>query len=168
MEYENLTRREFVKWSFGLFVVSIRARRGGFLHQLEEVAAWIASDCRETAAAFLPRDQYLQTRPKLTDEFFLEDNTNGGMLRSQDAELMLNDSAYLVLSRCDGHMTVKELCQALFARFGTAPEETENDLVSFLDCLYRLDMMLFSLRYRLDEQYEIETPGSSIWETIPA
>ncbi|MGA9350043.1 MAG: PqqD family protein [Anaerolineae bacterium] len=162
----RLTRRQFVKWSFGILAVSIGAKNRGFLRRLEELETWIHSDRGETEAAFLTTAQYLHSRPKLTGEFSIKGDINCGVLRSQDAELVLNDSAYFALSRCDGNTTVKELCEALSARFGTSPEEVQNDLVSFLNCLYRLDMMSFSITYRLDQQHEVKTSVSSTWATI--
>lgn len=163
---DKLTRRQFVKWSFGILTIAIAANTWAFLQRLQQAESWTFSDGDETPINSLTLAQYLQSRPSLSAEFSLQSDINRRTLTSPDAEFVVNESAYFVLSRCDGNTTVGQLCQALSAHFDVSFERAQNDVVTFLNCLYLLDMLSFSLAYRLDRKYKTETSGTSTWATI--
>jgi hypothetical protein len=85
------------------------------------------------------------------------------MLESQELILEINESAFLVLSKCDGTATVRELCQALATQFDLSFSRAQDDLLGFLNCLYELDVMSYSVTYRLDDQYAERATGKSTW-----
>jgi hypothetical protein len=164
----ELTRRRFVKLSFGILTLSIQARSMGFLKRLEEVGAWATSDAPEATVRLAPVAQYLQSRPSLTAGLTLGKRDKHGILRGRNALLRLNDSAFFALSHCDGRHTVSEICVALSEHFGLPAELIQDDVVTLLNCLYRLDMMTFTITRRLDHQYAVKDAGTSRWETITA
>jgi hypothetical protein len=164
----KLVRRHFLKLSFGILTLCIQAKTLAFLQRLEEVGAWATSDRDKAQVTLVPMAQYLQSRPSLNSGLTLRGKDNGGVLRGQNAHLDLNDSAFFALSHCDGHSTVNEICGTLSAHFGMSPGLVQGDLVTLLDCLYRLDLMTFTLARRLDRQYEVKGTGVSKWETIAA
>jgi hypothetical protein len=165
---KKLTRRRFLKLSFGILTLSIQAKTLSFLQRLDGVSAWATSDGDEPQVTLVPMAQYLQSRPSLNSGLTLRAKDNRGVLRGQDAELVLNDSAFFALSHCDGHSTVNEICEALSERFGVLQGTIRGDLVTLVDCLYRLDLMTFTLARRVDQQHEIVGSDVSKWETIAA
>lgn len=162
----ELTRRQFVKWSFGILTVAVAASTSAFLQRLRQAESWTFSDGDETRLGSLTLTQYLQSRPSLSTEFSVQGDINHRTLTSQEAEFVVNESAYFVLCRCDGNTTVGQLCQALSTHFEVSYQRAQNDVLSFLNCLYSLDMMSFSLAYRLDREYKTETSGTSTWAAV--
>jgi hypothetical protein len=164
----GLTRRHFVKLSFGILGLTIQATTLAYLQRLEEVAAWATSAGAGAQATLVPAAQVLQSRPSLNSGLALQASGKGGRLRGQNAQLMLNDSAYFAVWHCDGSATVNEICDALSVSFGVPTERVQEDLVTLFDCLYRLDLMSFTVACRHDQQYEAKDGGTSTWESIAA
>jgi hypothetical protein len=165
---ERLTRRQFVKWSFGILAIAVTASTQSFLLRLQKIEPETSSskDDAEAKSAYLTATQYLQSRPELSAEFSLRDDGDRKVLEGRDATFLVNESAYFALSRCDGNTTVRGLCEAMVAHFDVSFDRVANDLVDLVNCLYRLDVMTFSLTYRLDRQYVTQPHGKSTWTTI--
>jgi hypothetical protein len=162
----KLTRREFMKWSFGILTVAMAAGTQATVGRLREADAQPSRDREVAGGASLTREQCLQSRPSLSPGFTLRGESSSLTLKGQELTLVVNESAYLVLSRCDGDTTVRELCNALVAHFYVSFERAQEDLVGFLNCMYGLNAMTVALAYRLDDRYATQKSGKSRWATI--
>jgi hypothetical protein len=164
----KLTRREFMKWSFGILTVTMAAGTTATVERLREANAQGHRDQEEAGVVSLSKEQCLQSRPHLSPGFTLRGEKSALTLESQELTLVVNESAYLVLRCCDGETTVRELCEGLVTHFDVSFERAQEDLVGFLNCMYGLHAMTVSLAYRLDDRYTVQKSGKSRWATIPA
>lgn len=164
---EQLTRRHFLKWgTFGILAVTVTAGTGSFMKRLIEAERWSANDLDITDVTSLTMDQFLQSCPKLSGEFSLAGPAGSRTLKSAYAVFMINESAYAVLSHCDGGRTVNNLCDMLVSDFGVLLERAQTDLVGFLNGLYQLQIMSFSVTFKREEQYEAEASQNTIWSKV--